>query len=208
MNLSMQAFNAAPTPIKEEQLQQFNMSSCFNYSGLKLPACHPGTFSQPENIRAADPNRLVCMQKLWYQFLLYAGAMVFKIEGLVWGSSGGQYEVDFSAPLLTSKAASACKNSVNSVFTIPGGSEESRQLNEVRFRHVARRLTPPPRNEVLEQVQSSPSTMVMTIAVLTARKVSLCRVAAPLNFKQQPLTRRRHPSTTLVDQMTLCGNLA
>lgn len=68
MNLSMQAFNAAPTPIKEEQvhpsllypvppsislfitffqLPQFNMSSCFNYSGLKLPACHPGTFSQP-----------------------------------------------------------------------------------------------------------------------------------------------------------------
>nr|CDJ85491.1 hypothetical protein HCOI_00636700 [Haemonchus contortus] len=47
MNLSMQAFNAAPTPIKEEQLNQFNMSSCFNYSGLKLPACHPGTFSQP-----------------------------------------------------------------------------------------------------------------------------------------------------------------
>ncbi|KAK6042346.1 hypothetical protein COOONC_20149 [Cooperia oncophora] len=47
MNLSMQAFNATPTPIKEEQLNQFNMSSCFNYSGLKLPACHPGTFSQP-----------------------------------------------------------------------------------------------------------------------------------------------------------------
>ncbi|KJH46769.1 hypothetical protein DICVIV_07185 [Dictyocaulus viviparus] len=47
MNLSMQAFNTAPVPVKEEQLSQFNMSSCFNYSGLKLPTCHPGTLSQP-----------------------------------------------------------------------------------------------------------------------------------------------------------------
>ncbi|VDP08784.1 unnamed protein product [Heligmosomoides polygyrus] len=59
MNLSMQAFNAAPTPIKEEQLPQFNMSSCFNYSGLKLPACHPGTFSQPERKWGDDDDGVI-----------------------------------------------------------------------------------------------------------------------------------------------------
>ncbi|KAL6734130.1 hypothetical protein Aduo_004703 [Ancylostoma duodenale] len=50
MNLSMQAFNTNTAPVKEEQLPQFNMSSCFNYSSLKLPACHPGTFSQPGKV--------------------------------------------------------------------------------------------------------------------------------------------------------------
>ncbi|RCN43186.1 hypothetical protein ANCCAN_10831 [Ancylostoma caninum] len=55
MNLSMQAFNTNTAPVKEEQLPQFNMSSCFNYSSLKLPACHPGTFSQPDSIATVLP---------------------------------------------------------------------------------------------------------------------------------------------------------
>ncbi|KAJ1365798.1 hypothetical protein KIN20_026234 [Parelaphostrongylus tenuis] len=38
------------------ELAQFNMSSCFNYSGLKLPTCHPGALAQPDPYQILGPT--------------------------------------------------------------------------------------------------------------------------------------------------------
>ncbi|XGW12289.1 hypothetical protein V3C99_013190 [Haemonchus contortus] len=98
MNLSMQAFNAAPTPIKEEQLNQFNMSSCFNYSGLKLPACHPGTFSQPDPYQILGPtcSRLAHsgsgQTQLW-QFLLELLADKRYDDVITWEGTQGEFKL-------------------------------------------------------------------------------------------------------------------